>query len=63
MENPKTTQTIPQEIFTLAALQHLKCNPADIEIRILDENKEAYLDYQGQGFKISTRASFREQID
>lgn len=48
--------------FTEAALTYFKCQPDDIEIRMITENKEAFVVHDGQGYKISTREVLREDI-
>ena|ERR1700743_2078222 len=58
-----TTKTIPMKIFKKAALTYFKCQPGEIEIRMITENKEAFVIYKGEGYKISTREMFREDIE
>jgi hypothetical protein len=59
-DEPRTT---PISVFTEAALKYFKCKPEDIEIRMITENKEAFLIYKGEGYKISTREMLREDIE
>ncbi len=50
-------------VFREAALIYFKCNPDEIEIRMIDENKEAFVEHAGKGYKISTYEALREDIE
>jgi hypothetical protein len=63
MKTNKKTQTIPMSVFKEAALTHFKCQPDDIEIRMITENKEAFIVHKSFGYKISTREILREDIE
>jgi hypothetical protein len=62
MKTDNKPQSIPMSIFTEAALTHFKCRPGDIGVRMITENKEAFVVYKGEGYKISTREILRENI-
>jgi hypothetical protein len=63
MQKNQNPQIIPMAAFTQAALQHFKCKPEDIEIRMIGDNKEAIVLYQEQAYKISTRETLREDVE
>ena len=50
-------------VFKEAAITYFKCQPEDIEIRMIDKNKEAFVIYNDNGYKISTREILREDIE
>ena len=50
-------------IFAEAAAKLFKCKTEDIDIRMITENKEAFMIYQEQGYKISTRESFCDDLE
>jgi len=56
-------QIIPESIFAEAACKHFKCNLSDIDIRMITENKEAFIIFQNHGYKVSTRQVFKEDIE
>jgi len=63
MKTNNKQQTIPMSVFAEAAIIHFNCQTDDIEIRMIDENKEAFVIYDGNGYKISTREILREDIE
>lgn len=63
MKTNNKPHAIPISVFTEAALTYFKCQPEDIEIRMIDENKEAFVIYNDNGYKISTREILREDVE
>ncbi|MDB5008507.1 MAG: hypothetical protein JWP45_2900 [Mucilaginibacter sp.] len=63
MKTKDRTRTIPMSIFTEAALTYFKCQAEYIEIRMIAENKEAFMVYNEQGYKISTREKLLEDVE
>jgi hypothetical protein len=63
MKTNDKQQLIPEAIFAKAFCTHFKCKPKDIEIRMIDDNKEAFVIYQDCGYKISTEEVFRQDIE
>jgi len=53
----------PMSVFKEAAQTYFKCQSDDFEIRMITANKEAFVVHNGQGYKISTRAILREDIE
>jgi hypothetical protein len=62
MKTNEKVRIIPISVFKKAAINHFKCKPEDIETRIITENKEAFVEYAGMGYKISTYEALREDI-
>jgi hypothetical protein len=63
MKTNNKTRITPINVFTEAALTYFRCNPDDIEIRMITENKEAFVIYNSQGYKISTHEMLRKDIE
>ena len=63
MNKNNQTRTIPKSVFEEAAFNYFKCQPDDIEIRMITRNKEAFVIYNNEGYKISTREILREDIE
>jgi len=63
MKTNDKQQLIPEAIFAEAFCTHFKCKPKDIEIRVIDDNKEAFVIYQDCGYKVSTEEVFRQDIE
>jgi hypothetical protein len=63
MKTNNKPKTIPMSVFKEAALTYFKCEPFDIEIRMIAENKEAFVEYKGQGYKISTHEKLIEDVE
>lgn len=62
MKTNNKTETIAMSVFKKAALTYFKCQPESIEVRIITENKEAFVIYEGQGYKIRTKEALREEV-
>jgi adenylate cyclase class IV len=63
MKKNNKTKTIPMSVFKEAALSYFKCQAEDIQIRMIAENKEAFMVYNEQGYKISTREKLLEDVE
>lgn len=62
MKPNNKTETIAISVFMNAALTYFKCQPESIEVRMLTENKEAFVNYGGLGYKIRTKEALREEV-
>lgn len=63
METNNTTQTIPMSIFVQAACKLFKCKPDAIDIRMIEENQLANVQYKGDLYYVSTFEGLRENVD
>ncbi|MDF2432855.1 MAG: hypothetical protein JWP44_2486 [Mucilaginibacter sp.] len=50
-------------IFNEAALTYFKCQPEDIEIRIITDDKEAVVVHNAGEYKITTREALYEEVE
>jgi hypothetical protein len=57
------TKTMPMSVFTEAALTYFKCQPDEIEVKMIIENKEAFVVYMEEGYKICIRDILCENIE
>jgi hypothetical protein len=62
MNTNNKTQTIPISVFLEAAVKLFKCKNEDIEIRMIEENLEAYVIYKDYPYKISTWEMLRTDV-
>ena len=49
--------------FKEAARAYFKCSLDEMEVNILTENKEAFVVFKDESYKICTREKFREDIE
>jgi len=54
---------IPVSVFKEAAITYFKCQPEDIEIRMISDNKEAFVVHNDLEYKITTREALYEEVE
>ena len=63
MKAKNKTRATAISIFKEAAITYFKCQPEDIEIRMITDNKEAFVVHNGLEYKITTRDALYEEVE
>lgn len=55
-------QTNSENVFAQVIMDHFKCKLEDIDFQIIETDQQAYMEYNGEGYKIRTWESLRQGI-